>query len=258
MKYRNMLKNQGGTHDVVWFGSAGQIRPKSIIFNYTYRYNTTFTNISNTISNIPETGDYSINFTNAVYPHPVLNLTFSISITTNSSGVNILKMMASEPFGSVKINTTSIPSISFIISNGIEDINIDLTNKLITTTSTMSLHGVIQYFNRYNIDCILPCFAIKAPDYVDEQDGIAKSLIQRLSVIKNELWYNINYGFPLLDKVKNKAVFDAYTIKTINAHQEVKKIKEFNSTVENKVYTVECKIISIFGDEFDLNYQTNV
>lgn len=258
MKYRNMLKNDNNTYNLVWFGSVGQIRPKSIIFNYTYRYNTTFTDISNTISNIPEKDDYNISFTNVVYTSPTFRLRFSIHITTGQSGINILSMNAGEAFGSPSQDYTGISSISFIISDGTKNITIDLTDKLITTTSKLSMHGIIQYFNTYDIDCCLPCFANKQENYVDKQEGVAKSLTQRLAVIKNELWYDINYGLPLIDKIKNKAVFDAYIIKTINAHQEVKKIKEYISSVDHGVYTYKCTAISIFDEEFDIGSEINI
>ena len=41
MKYRNMLKNQEGTHDVVWFGSVGLIRPEYFCVEYSVDVNGT-------------------------------------------------------------------------------------------------------------------------------------------------------------------------------------------------------------------------
>lgn len=99
---------------------------------------------------------------------------------------------------------------------------------------------------------------IPANNYVTGQEGIAKSLTQWLAVIKGELWYSINYGLPLLDKIRNKAVYDAYIIETITSHPEVKTIKQFVSNVENNVYTYNCTIISIFDEEFNLNSQANI
>lgn len=97
-----------------------------------------------------------------------------------------------------------------------------------------------------------------ADNYVTGQEGVAKSLTQWLAVIKGELWYSINYGFPLTDKIRNKATYDAYTIQLISSHPEVDRITKYSSVVKNGVYTFSCTILSIFGEEFSISSEANI
>lgn len=96
--------------------------------------------------------------------------------------------------------------------------------------------------------------AIKADNYVEDNEAVTASLIQQLSVIKTELWYDINYGIPLLDKISNKAIFDSTILNIINNHQGVKEIVEYKSSLEKNQYIFEVKIISIYNKEI---YYTN-
>ena len=254
MKYRNMLKNEDGTHNIVWFGSAGLVRPDS--FNITCTIDISGIAYTSSTSNNTKIhdlkNDMGMSLVIPVY-FGTTQVRFYVDIMPIINGISLTKIRISS-FMTLNPDLITLQNlkINYIYNN--KDYTYDLTD---ITEKDISQSGQFYYVS-FIANGTSPNFAIKAPDYVEYQEGIAKSLIQRLSVIKNELWYNINYGFPLLDKVRNKAVFDAYTIKTINAHQEVKKISEFKSSVINRVYEVECKIISIYGDEFDLSYQSNV
>ena len=44
--------------------------------------------------------------------------------------------------------------------------------------------------------------------FAKDEEGVAQSLTQRLSVIRGELWYNVLYGIPLFDKMKTKIEAD--------------------------------------------------
>ena len=66
-------------------------------------------------------------------------------------------------------------------------------------------------------------------NYVEDRAAIICSLIQRLSVIKNELWFAYNYGIPLTDKVKNKAIMDASVADIILKTNDVLSIDAFES-----------------------------
>lgn len=89
--------------------------------------------------------------------------------------------------------------------------------------------------------------------YATEQEGVATSLEQRLSVIKGELWYQINFGLPLLDKYKSKSIFDTTILDIITSHRGVKQVISFESSVKEHVYYFNCKILSIFNAEFELS-----
>ena len=88
----------------------------------------------------------------------------------------------------------------------------------------------------------------KHDNYSDKQQGVVDSLTQRLSVIRRELWYDVNYGLPLLDKQKSKVAIDAFIGKTVLAHPDVDSIKDFKSEIVNKMYTCSMKIITKYGE----------
>lgn len=88
----------------------------------------------------------------------------------------------------------------------------------------------------------------KHDNYSDKQQGVVDSLTQRLSVIRRELWYDVNYGLPLLDKQKSKVAIDAFIGKTVLAHPDVDSIQDFDSKIINKVYTCSMKIITKYGE----------
>ena len=77
--------------------------------------------------------------------------------------------------------------------------------------------------------------------YAESSEGVASSLRQRLSVLKHELWYDYDNGMPLLDKVRNKSIIDAYVIEVVLTHPDVIDIKSFDSEQNSHSYT--CKMI---------------
>ena len=87
----------------------------------------------------------------------------------------------------------------------------------------------------------------QADSFVYQQEGVAADLTQRLSVLKNELWYQINYGLPLLDKIKSKAVVDASVLDVITSHPNVVRVSKFESQVLNRKYSCKATIESEFG-----------
>ena len=99
-------------------------------------------------------------------------------------------------------------------------------------------------------------FAISIPaekNYAGLQEGTAYSLIQRLSVLKNELWWQINYGIPLLEKVKNKNIFDSVIINIILNHPDVTNILYLNSFIKENQYYFEVKVSTIYSEDILLS-----
>lgn len=78
--------------------------------------------------------------------------------------------------------------------------------------------------------------ASQKEDIAEGEDSLQYSIRQKLSVIKNELWYNYKFGIPLVDKIVNKAFIDAYIITTIKDINGVRTISNFVSQVEDKTY----------------------
>lgn len=109
----------------------------------------------------------------------------------------------------------------------------------------------IVWFGSYgkNKDGTAKFFNEDKSNYVDENEAIRCSLIQRLNVIKGELWYNIKTGIPLLEKQRSRGVIDSYIISTIMSHPDVISIVEFNSYIENNhIYKCNFKCSTKHGE----------
>lgn len=87
----------------------------------------------------------------------------------------------------------------------------------------------------------------KHDNYSDEQQGVADSLMQRLSVIEGELWYNVEIGLPLLEKNKTKLSMDAAVSEMILEHPNVIQIEQFESEIINNKYSAYVIIQSTYG-----------
>ena len=88
----------------------------------------------------------------------------------------------------------------------------------------------------------------KHNNFSSDNDAVKDSLIQRLNIIRGELWYNINKGLPIFDKVKQKGFIDSYVISTITEHTDVININYFSSKViNNHYYTFTVKITTKYG-----------
>lgn len=83
--------------------------------------------------------------------------------------------------------------------------------------------------------------------FSEKQRAVVDSLVQRLSIIRGELWYDIKYGLPLFEKTKSKIEFDSFILSTISKHPDVESIISFKSQILNSNYTCEVKIQSRFG-----------
>lgn len=88
----------------------------------------------------------------------------------------------------------------------------------------------------------------KLPNYVEDTDAVVVSLIQRLSVIKGELWWQVNYGMPLTDKVRGTTLYDMVVTDIITSHPGVASIQSYSSNLVGHTYTYTCIIKTVFGD----------
>lgn len=93
----------------------------------------------------------------------------------------------------------------------------------------------------------LPSYITESKNYVGEQQGVVDSLIQRLSVIKGELWYNPNYGLPLVDKIRSKGLMDAAVAEIIYNQPDVELINSFTSDIgKSHIYSFDFSVITIY------------
>lgn len=84
-------------------------------------------------------------------------------------------------------------------------------------------------------------------NYATEQEGVVNSLIQRLSVIQGELWWQMDYGLPLFSKIKSKALIDSAIVDITLEHTNVIEFTSFTSTLENHNYTCTFEVLTTFG-----------
>lgn len=94
--------------------------------------------------------------------------------------------------------------------------------------------------------------AKKADNFVENEKAVAQSLKQKLSIIQGELWYHINYGLPLYNKIKSKGVFDTVILGIIEDHPSVKKIVSFESSITNHKYNFKFVANTIYNKEITL------
>lgn len=90
-------------------------------------------------------------------------------------------------------------------------------------------------------------------NYAEDTDAVVASLIQRLSIIKGELWYQVNYGLPLTDKQTSVNVFDLVIADIISSHPGVASLDKYTSKIVDHTYYYSCQITSIFGDKLTIS-----
>ena len=97
---------------------------------------------------------------------------------------------------------------------------------------------------------------ISGENYSHSSEGVRSSLIQRLSVLKGELWYKASYGLPLTEKVKNKGIYDSIIINIITTHPDVKNLISYSSSFDKKErkYAFEFKALTVYGNELSVSY----
>lgn len=110
----------------------------------------------------------------------------------------------------------------------------------------------IVWFGSYGLDengkALFYNESNKNDNYSNEIQATNDSLIQRLSILQGELWYNISAGLPLLDKTQTKGMLDTYVASIVLKHPDVKDIIEFNSIHDKNIYKCYFKCITKYGN----------
>lgn len=114
-----------------------------------------------------------------------------------------------------------------------------------------SIDNNIVWFKSYGIEEDGKAKKVKE-NFVENEKAVAQSLKQKLSVIQGELWYHINYGLPLYNKVKSKGVLDAVILGILEDHPSVKKIINFKSSIVNHKYSFTFTVNTIYNKEIIL------
>lgn len=89
----------------------------------------------------------------------------------------------------------------------------------------------------------------KHDNFASGNTWVKDSLVQRLSVIKHELWYNYQYGMPLVDDGTARVTIDAFVMETIQNHEDVLEITSFSSRIEGHEYHCDVGFTTTFGDD---------
>lgn len=97
--------------------------------------------------------------------------------------------------------------------------------------------GSSKFFNPEN----------KHDNFAESQQYVADALTQKLNILQGELWWNVTYGLPLLQKLTSKTMIDTVLIQTISEHPDVLEITSFESDILNHSYHANIEIVSTFG-----------
>ena len=207
---RSYINNVTKEHTIVWFGSYGL----NIVAPY---QEIQLVNNETEITNTCKRQEYNLIFNN------INNTTIKLYDTNN----NVIDSYTTSRIGQHNLIGTLDKELSKIEINVEDYDNITL---ILNEYGTAKLYDNVQHNN-----------------FSKEQQAVSDSLNQSLSVIKNELWYNYNFGVPLESQNKTKLNIDIFIINTINENTDVKNIIEFNSMVEKGHYSCNMIVDTVFG-----------
>lgn len=208
---RSYINDVTKEHTVVWFGSYGL----NILAPYQKIKLTTNETI---IQNTCKRQQYNLTFNN------INNTTIKLYDINN----NVIDSYTTTRIGQHNLISSLDEELSKIEINA-EDYEGDIV-LILEQYGTAKLFDNVQHNN-----------------FSKEQQSVADSLNQSLSVIKNELWYNYNFGVPIESQNKTKLNIDIFIIDIINSNSDVKNIIEFNSIVDKGHYHCNMVIDSVFG-----------
>ena len=132
------------------------------------------------------------------------------------------------------------PDNGMIVWFGVKEIKKDTTlasNKTVASESTIVGKRKTIFQSEMN----------KHDNYATGTEGVENSLRQRLSVLKHELWYDYGNGMPITDKVRKKAIVDAYVIQTVLNHPDVIEIEGFESEQTGHQYSCYLIVNTVYG-----------
>lgn len=110
----------------------------------------------------------------------------------------------------------------------------------------------------YSSDGTVTFVSDKVENYTENSQAVADSLTQRLSVIKGELWYQVNYGLPLMEKQRGTNVLDLVIGDIISSHPGVASLDSYISKVVGHEYSYECKITTVFADSLTISNKLTI
>lgn len=220
MKCRRIKIDENGNKNIVWFGSYGRKEVETISSAYFI---------------LPDSEE-KVEFSPSIY----VNNALDAKLTLNNVNyffrffVNQMKLYCNR--NEVQLYEEN-NQYRF-------DITLDTEYEGIILNLEKNVEYKAKFYNENN----------KHDNYSSEQQGVIDSLLQRLSVLKYELWYNYEYGIPLLDKVRNKGTIDSSVINVISEHPDVLTLVNYESEIlEDGTYSAYFIVSTIYGNiEFGL------
>ena len=84
------------------------------------------------------------------------------------------------------------------------------------------------------------------------KEAVAQAIKTRLGLLYGQWWENTEDGLPLFEKIlgaygDNKEMIDILISERIAQTKDVKEIKSYNSTFQNRVYTAKCVVETVYG-----------
>lgn len=86
-----------------------------------------------------------------------------------------------------------------------------------------------------------------------DKEAVAQAIKTRLGLLYGQWWENTEDGLPLFQKIlgaygDKKDVIDILISNRIAETKEVKEIKSYTSDIQNRVYTANCIVETVYGD----------
>lgn len=107
----------------------------------------------------------------------------------------------------------------------------------------------IVWFGSYgkNSDGTAKFYQADKSNFSSDAEAVADSLVQKLSVIRQELWFAVNHGLPLLEKTSSKLEMDSAVVEIVMSHEDVQEMLEFESEIFQHKYSADMQILTTYG-----------
>ena len=85
-----------------------------------------------------------------------------------------------------------------------------------------------------------------------DKEAVAQAIQTRLGLLYGQWWENTEDGLPLFEKIlaaygDNKEMIDILISERIAQTKDVKEIKSYQSSFQNRVYTANCVVETVYG-----------
>ena len=84
------------------------------------------------------------------------------------------------------------------------------------------------------------------------KEAVAQAIKTRLGLLYGQWWENTEDGLPLFEKIlgaygDNKEMIDILISERSAQTKDVKEIKSYQSSFQNRVYTANCVVETVYG-----------